>query len=312
MANKVEVKVGDKVYLMNQVTYSKSERTIFDWDSSYIEEFMRSGDVEMELNEPTDSSDVRMRVNEFGQIVQPPLPPEKPDRSKWKRMTPKRVEILAEYKMAKAEYDKELEAWLKLPFLDEGRTREEHIHGLIMTLRNKPLFHGITHRRYYDYLNGVFDPQPAVLVYWARGFGEVRICSRPVTHTELKVVGCDVNNNYWAQIGFEGNASHKRRHYKRNRSIPKEDWADTDLETGEQLQRTLFDFTEVKGYNPNPRVVVNYDLFESFETKPNSYLSKAYLEYLINGTPLTDWQKFQLNKRMTKTVNVKEGQQTLL
>lgn len=246
----------------------------------------------------------QLRVDETGQIVHPPVKPEEPkpiDQSNWVRITPKRREKLAQYRRDMESYEHEMvfyemkmNKWLKLPLLDEGRTREEHIHGLIMALRNKPVFHGVSFRTYFDYLNGVFDPQPAVLVYWARGFGEVRICSRPVTHTELEIIECDVNNNYWAQMGFEGNASQERRHYKRNRSIPKEEWADTNLNTGEPLQQTLFTCK-----TSDARKVPDLNVLESFIEKPNSYLAKAYLEYILNGTELTDWQRFQLMRRNT-------------
>lgn len=293
-------------------TISGLVKTIFDWDNlNLIEE---AQELLSNIFEPSVQKTPRwvgeLRVNEFGEIVHPPIEPEEPDTSKWKRMTPKRVEMLTNYRMALAEYKTAMKEWLELPLLDDGsKTTIEH---RIEFLRNRPPKYGINHRAYYDYIQGVFEYKVPVLSYYVRKYGEVRVTAFPVRHTELEIVDCDPNNNYWVQMGFEGSASNERRHYKRNRSIPKEDWADTDLETGEQLQRTLFDFTEVRGYNPNPRIVVSYDLFESFETKPNSYLSKAYLDYLLNGTPLTDWQKFQLNKRMTKTVSVKEGQQTLL
>lgn len=294
-------------------TISGLVKTIFDWDNlNLIEEAQEllSNIFEPEIQRAPKWTGEGLRVNKFGEIIHPPIKPEPIDQTGWKRITPKRSAMLQQYKVDKAQYDIDMEEWLQLPLLNDGRTALEH---RIEFLRNRPFIdHGINKRAYYDYMNGVFDPEIPVLKYWVRGFGEVRITAFPVRHTQLVVVDCDPTNNYWTQMGFEGNASHERRHYKRNRSIPKEDWADTDLETGEQLQRTLFDFTEVRGYNPNPRIVVSYDLFESFETKPNSYLSKAYLDYLLNGTPLTDWQKFQLNKRMTKTVSVKEGQQTLL
>lgn len=247
----------------------------------------------------------QLRVDENGQIVHPPkkpVPPKPLDESNWVNITPKRREKRAQYKKDLESYEHEMvfyemkmKKWLKLPLLDDGRTREEHIHGLIMALRNKPVFHGVSFRTYFDYLNGVFDPQPAVLVYWARGFGEVRVCSRPVTHTELEVIECDVNNNYWAQMGFEGNASHERRRYKRNRDLDMGTEYDTDLETGEKRQLTLFNCN-----TSDARKVPDLNVLESFIEKPNTYLAKAYLEYILNGTELTDWQKFQLMRRNSR------------
>lgn len=294
-------------------TISGMVKTVFDWDNlDLIEEAQEllSNIFEPEIQRVPKWTGEELRVNKFGEIVHPPIKPEPIDQTGWKRITPKRSAMLQQYKIDKAQYDIDMEEWLELPLLDDGsKTTVEH---RIEFLRNRPPKYGINHRAYYDYIQDVFEYKVPVLSYYVRKYGEVRVTAFPMRHTELEIVDCDPNNNYWVQMGFEGSASNERRRYKRNRSIPKEDWADTDLETGEQLQRTLFDFTEVRGYNPNPRIVVSYDLFESFETKPNSYLSKAYLDYLLNGTPLTDWQKFQLNKRMTKTVSVKEGQQTLL
>lgn len=310
MVNKVEVKVGDKVYLMNQVTYSKTERTIFDWDSSYIEEFMRSGDVEMRFNESMDSSDVRMRVNGFGQIVQAPLPPEKPDRSKWKRMTPKRVEILAEYRMAKSEYDKEMEAWLQLPFLDEGRTREEFIHDQIVFLRNKPgIDYGINKESYYAYLNGTFEYEIPTFAFpcgkWDKRVGtnlRVEMPEWAVEHHEMEIL--EVRKEI--QTGFTGNASQPRRGYKRNRDLDKDTEYDTDIETGEQRQQTLFNCkTSDKGSR-----IVDYEYIHRFEAKPNVFLSRMYLDYILNGVPINDWYKAQINKWI-KNVRVGGYQSTL-
>ena len=115
----------------------------------------------------TDSPDIRMRVNEYGQIVYPPEKPEKPDTSNWKRITPKRQGILAQYRVDKAQYEKDMEEWLDLPFADEGRTRDEFIHDLVHALRTKPRFVNMTITRwsYHEYLNGTFEYKVPVFQY---------------------------------------------------------------------------------------------------------------------------------------------------
>jgi hypothetical protein len=290
----VKVKVQGNIYEMNKTTYSKIERTILDWDSDYISEFLGDDEMKINGNEPTRLPTVGsvLRVNEYGNIVHPPSEPEKPKTENWKRMTPKRREILHQYKMDKEEYDIAMAEWMQLPLLDEGRSHEEHIDDLIHALRTKPTFHGITYRKYYDYLNGVFDPQPVVLTYWVKKFGEVRFCSRAVTHTELEVVECDPANNYWTQQGFEGNASQERRRYKRNRDLDMDTEYDTDIESGERRQQTLFNCrTSDKGSR-----IVDYEYIHRFEAKPNVFLSKMYLDYILNGVPINDWYKAQINK----------------
>lgn len=65
--------------------------------------------------EPTDSSTNVLRYNEYGEIVMPPVKPQKPDTSKWKRMTDKRRETLRQYKVDKEQYEVDMAKWLQLP-----------------------------------------------------------------------------------------------------------------------------------------------------------------------------------------------------
>lgn len=174
----------------------------------------------------TDSSDVRMRVNEYGQIVYPPEKPEKPDTSNWKRITPKRQGILAQYRVDKAQYEKDMEEWLDLPFADEGRTRDEFTHDLVHALRTKPTFHGVNYRSYYNYMNGTFETKHdyVVLSYFVKKFGQVRVCSKPVTHTELEIVEVvegeswikqDILDIAWRRAEVERMRKEKKQHYRK-------------------------------------------------------------------------------------------------
>ena len=244
-----------------------------------------------------------LRVNELGQIVQPPIAPEKPNTKNWKRMTPKRRELLHQYKMDKEQYDKEREEWLQLPHLNDGRSVEEHRAEF---LRNRPVMgEGINHRTFYDYMNRVFNPEPAVLTYWVKGFGEVSFLEHPRFYSSTYMwfypttTEEDDETSLSEWMGDLPVIEHESRNYKRNRDI------------NEVLTRTeQLDLFNCRTADTGVRIV-DYRLLESFGTKPNKYLANAYLDYLLRGTPLTDWQKFQINKRMTKTI-VKEGQQTLL
>ena len=241
---------------------------------------------------PTDSSDLRLRVNEYGEIVHPPVAPEKPKTENWKRMTPKRQDILAQYRKDLADYEVAKAKWLELPFLNDGKTVEEHRAEF---LRNRPTKHGVNHRAYYDYIQGVFEYEVPVLSYYVKGYGEVRVTAFPVTKTEIEFTECDPTNNYWTQLGFKGNASRERRNYKRNRDLDMDTEYDTDIETGEKRQLTLFNCN-----TSDARKLPDLNVLESFEAKPNKYLAEAYLEYILNGTELTDWQRFQLMKRNSK------------
>lgn len=150
-------------------------------------------------DEVIDSSDVRMRVNEFGDLVYPPVkpvPPKPIDQSNWVNITPKRREKLAQYERDMESYEHEMEfyrikmnRWLQLPFADTGRTRDEFTHDLVVSFKSKPTFHGVNYRTYYDYLNGTFEPtEYVVLSYFVKKFGQVRVCSKPMAHTELEIV----------------------------------------------------------------------------------------------------------------------------
>lgn len=219
-----------------------------------------------------------IKYDEGGAIIKPPVAPVEPepiDTSNWVKITPKRREKLAQYRRDKEQYEKDMADYLV------AKAEYDALPVSQSVPRGRPVI---------DY--GI-DPEIPVLTYWARGFGEVRVCSRPVTHTELEVIECDVNNNYWTQMGFEGHAS--RRRYKRNRDLDMDGEYDTDLETGEKRQLTLFNCN-----TSDARKIPDLNVLESFIEKPNSYLAKAYLEYILNGTELTDWQRFQLMRRNSR------------
>lgn len=183
-----------------------------------------------------DSSDIRMRVNEFGDLVYPPekpVPPKPLDESNWVNITPKRREKRAQYKKDLESYEHEMvlyememERWLQLPFADEGRTRDEFIHDLVHALRTKPTFHGVNYRSYYNYMNGTFETKPdyVVLSYFVKKFGQVRVCSKPVTRTELEIVEVvegeswikqDILDIAWRRAEVERMRKEKKQHYRK-------------------------------------------------------------------------------------------------
>ena len=173
MSEKCEVIVGDTVYMMNRTTYSKTERTIFDWDSDYMAEFR------MECAEAVetfiDSSDIRLRVNEHGDLVYPPVAPKKPKTDNWKRMTPKRQGILAQYRADKAQYIKEMGEWLELPLLNDG---ESSFEKRFNALKERPPLEE----------TGVFEYPCG---RWHRGFGGNERRELPyhlVEHHQMEIV----------------------------------------------------------------------------------------------------------------------------
>lgn len=214
-----------------------------------------------------------LRVNEVGDIVHPPKrpePPEEIDQSGWKRITPRRREMLAQYRrdlefyeVAMEEYHIAMEKWMELTPINEA-----------------PLIPFRTIKS---------DDNP-VLSYYARGYGEVRVTSRPVTHTELVITEVEEE----IQTLFTGNTSSERRKYKRNRDLSMNTEYDTDINTGEKRQLTLFNCRTSAPVIRN----VNEGVIDSFVDKPNSYLSNAFYEYVMGRGELTDWQKFQLRRRI--------------
>lgn len=234
-----------------------------------------------------------IKYDEGGAIINPPVAPVEPepiDTSNWVRITPKRREKLAQYRRDKEQYERDMADYLV------AKAEYDALPVTQMVPRRRPVIdYGITKRTYFDYMNGVFDPEIPVLTYWVRGFGEVRVTAFPVRHTELVISECDPTNNYWTQMGFEGHASNERRRYKRNRDLDMDTEYDTNIETGEKRQLTLFNCN-----TSDARKLPDLNVLESFIEKPNSYLSKAYLEYILNGTELTDWQRFQLMRRNSR------------
>ena len=285
-------------------TISGLIKTVFDWDNlDLIEE---AKELLSCIFEPAPRKEPELvgdlRVDEYGMIAMPPVKPTPIDTTNWKRMTPKRVEMLTNYRLELAEYETAMKKYLELPLLDDGRSVEEHRSEF---LRKNKVPHGMNHRTYYDFMNGVFDPEIPVLRYWVRGYGEVCVLEFPRFHSSKyawfhQPKRDDTEESTLSEwMGELPEINHVSRGYKRNRDI-NEVLTRTD-------QLSLFNCrTKDSGIR-----IVDYGLLESFGTKPNKYLANAYLDYLLRGTPLTDWQKFQINKRMTKTI-VKEGQQTLL
>lgn len=222
-----------------------------------------------------------LRVNEFGDVVHPPVKPEEPDTKNWKRMTARRQMILSQYRKDLADYEVAMTRWLELTPINDA---EPH----------PPII--------------VKSDEVAVFEYpcgrWHSGFGGNQRRELPydaVEHHQMEIL--EVREEI--QTGFVGNASHERRRYKRNRDLDMNTEYDTDIETGEQRQQTLFNCrTADKG-----RRIVDYEVVDRFEEKPNAYLGRAYLDYILNGVPLTDWQRFQINKRI-REIRV-SGQTTL-
>lgn len=225
------------------------------------------------------------RYNEFGERVAPPVKPRAPepvDQSNWKRITPKRRELLAQYRkdmedyeVALVEYEKAMDEWLKLPTSDQTKMELiiENYEKQGKLLRNDG---GIA----------LFDVLPKPV--------------KPLHKVEILEVREEI------QTGFGGNASHERRRYKRNRDLDMDTEYDTNIETGEKRQQTLFNCrTSDKGSR-----IVDYEYIHRFEAKPNVFLSRMYLDYILNGVPINDWYKAQINKWIKK-VRVGGHQSTL-
>ena len=169
---------------------------------------------------PTDSSDLQLRVNEYGEIVHPPFKPEKPNTKNWKRMTPKRQDILAQYRKDLADYEVAKAKWDTLPLLNDGRSTMEH---RMEFLKNRPSKYGINHRAYYDYIQGVFEYEVPVLSYYVRGYGEVRMTAYPVRKTEIEIrefeegdwVQQDILDIAWRRAELERMRKEKKQHYRK-------------------------------------------------------------------------------------------------
>ena len=226
-----------------------------------------------------------IRYNECGEMVQPPVKPEEPkpiDQSNWKRITPKRREQLAQYRrdkedyeVALIEYERAMSEWLKLPTDDRSKMEViiEEYEKRDKILRN-------------DEKIVLFNVLPKPY--------------KPIYKMEILEVREEI------QTGFGGHASQERRRYKRNRDLDMDTEYDTDIETGERRQQTLFNCrTSDKGSR-----IVDYEYIHRFEAKPNVFLSRMYLDYILNGVPINDWYKAQINKWI-KNARVSGYQSTL-
>ena len=284
-------------------TISGLTKTVFDWDN--IDLVAEAVELMKNIFEPEPFFQSTwigdLKYNETGAIVHPPLMPEAPDMSKWKRITPKRQLILSQYRQDMRDYVKAKDEWDALPVTNTTKM-ETVIDGYRQRGRIIREDGGII------LLDTVTKDSEAIFEYpcgkWVRGQGNMRR-ERPyyaVEHHEMEIL--EVREEI--QTGFTGNASQPRRRYKKNRDLDKDTEYDTDIETGEQRQQTLFNCkTSDKGSR-----IVDYEYIHRFEAKPNVFLSRMYLDYILNGVPINDWYKAQINKWI-KNVRVGGYQSTL-
>lgn len=284
-------------------TISGLTKTVFDWDN--LELVAEAVELMKNIFEPEPFFQSTwigdLKYNEVGAIVHPPMMPEAPDMSKWKRITPKRQLILSQYRQDMREYVRAKDEWDALPVSNTTKM-ETVIDGYRQRGRIIREDGGII------LLDTVTEDSEAIFEYpcgkWIRGQGNMRR-ERPyyaVEHHEMEIL--EVREEI--QTGFTGNASQPRRRYKKNRDLDKDTEYDTDIETGEQRQQTLFNCkTSDKGSR-----IVDYEYIHRFEAKPNVFLSRMYLDYVLNGVPINDWYKAQINKWIKK-VRVSGHQSTL-
>lgn len=270
-------------------TISGLTKTVFDWDN--LDLVAEAVELMSNIFEPEPYFQCTwigdLKYSETGAIVHPPVMPEAPDVSKWKRITPKRQLILAQYRQDMREYVKAKDEWDALP-VDNTTKTEAIIDGYRERGRLIRGDGGII------LLDTAPKDSEAIFEYpcgrWIKGQGNMRR-ERPyhaVEHHEMEIL--EVREEI--QTGFTGNASQSRRGYKKNRDLDKDTEYDTDIETGEQRQQTLFNCkTSDKGSR-----IVDYEYIHRFEAKPNVFLSRMYLDYILNGVPINDWYKAQINK----------------
>lgn len=261
MANEVK-----KLYEMGIIT----PQTLFYLAKKNEKPPVKAMTVEQEPRTPLEFIGT-LRVNEFGDIVRPPMEPEEPDTSNWKRMTAKRQMILSQYRKDLADYEVAMAKWLELTPINDAEPHPPKI---------------------------IHSDEVAVFEFpcgkWVRGQGNIRreLPSDVVEHHEMEVIEFQPGE-WWIQQLFGGNASNDRRRYKRNRDLDMDTEYDTDIQTGEQRQLTLFNCP-----TSAPRIRnVNEGIIQSFVDKPNNYLSKAFMEHVFGDGELTDWQRFQLRRR---------------
>lgn len=274
-------------------TISGLTKTVFDWDN--IDLVAEAVELMKNIFEPEPFFQSTwigdLKYNETGAIVHPPLMPEAPDMSKWKRITPKRQLILSQYRQDMRDYVKAKDEWDALPVTNTTKM-ETVIDGYRQRGRIIREDGGII------LLDTVTKDSEAIFEYpcgkWVRGQGNIRreLPSDAVEHHEMEVIEFQPGE-WWIQQLFGGNASNERRRYKRNRDLDMDTEYDTDIQTGEQRQLTLFNCP-----TSAPRIRnVNEGIIQSFVDKPNNYLSKAFMEHVFGDGELTDWQRFQLRRR---------------
>lgn len=196
-----------------------------------------------------------LKVNEYGQIVHPPFKPEKPDTSKWKRMTPKREGILAEYREAKAKYDHDMVEWLKLPYLYDGTTKDERI------LEDTPRIIESNEVAVFEFPCGK----------WHKGFGGNQRRELPydmVEHHQMEIKEFEEGNWTTALIDQKWLAQERAQMRKEYRYGRQKFFRKYDT----TVQLTLF--------NPGVRQVEE-DVIRAFEDNPN--LGFEYLKATIDG-----------------------------
>ena len=286
-------------------TISGLTKTVFDWDN--LDLVAEAVELMKDIFEPESFFQSTwigdLKYNENGASVHPPVMPEAPDVSKWKRITPKRQLILSQYRQDMREYVKAKDEWDALPVSNTTKM-ETVIDGYRQRGRIIREDGGII------LLDTATKDSEAIFEYpcgrWIKGQGNMRR-ERPfhaVEHHEMEIL--EVREEI--QTGFTGNASQPRRKYKRNRDLDMNTEYDTDIETGEQRQKTLFNCNTTS----RPRRIVDDEVIDRFEEKPNAYLGRAYLDYILNGMPLTSWQKFQINKRIRKNGGYRGAHQSTL
>ena len=98
-------------------TISGLTKTVFDWDN--LDLVAEAVELMKDIFEPEPFFQSTwigdLKYNETGAIVHPPVMPEAPDVSKWKRITPKRQLILSQYRQDMREYVKAKDEWDALP-----------------------------------------------------------------------------------------------------------------------------------------------------------------------------------------------------
>lgn len=261
-------------------TISGLIKTVFDWDNLDLIEEAR--ELLSNIYEPPVQKTPRwvgeLRVNKFSEIVHPPIEPEKPDTSNWKRITPKRQGILAQYRVDKAQYDIDMAEWLQLPLLDDGRTVLEH---RLEFLRNKPsIDYGINKESYYAYLNGTFEYEIPTFAYpcgkWDKRLGtnlRVEMPEWAVEHHKMEIVYHEDPTDLGMWLDDLIDPVWRREEYERER---------TEYRQSRSKFRKARDTTVQLDLFSNNYRDITKDVLHTFETDPNKELAMKYVLALVD------------------------------